>query len=562
MQSGSPKDLGVHQSTESVEDSQDSPGHDLRVGSRQSSSGLGRREKTKRPRTTYNIARPPPSGGTVSKIPLRPKVLLQLQKVAPNIRSVPAFEVLSAAAFAFKTGRTISSLCRGRTRIRPEDLIVLQDQDYPSNIASPIEPKKRNSQHIVGVICRRKGEGKGSSPHTEICLEDGTMWEASAMSNGGYEFVSHQEHGLISTSRWVRKQSAILNNKSSAPSANTAEQKLEDRAFIFTKITPNMRQHPIVGSISRAKLDVYQHYNVPQVPSVDRIPGSARPARPSRYSSSTSFGDLEDVGGSPPIVTESSLHDLILVSGIWVAFREGWSNTFRYDEERGHGSRPSSPPYRQLHRRYYSHQTLSTSSESGVPQASSNETRGKIGVKQKLVRTGNRLLHRHPTSDVLPSTTPINGTTTFPPARRSASTAAAFIKKINRNSNGVKPAIDPWPPKFVQPSVIGLGIEGNETTASPVHYHTTPQPIFEHHRSFSIDYDTCFEDPHKDSKDVHVDVHDKRLSRTTEEARTVDGPSTSVESYAIHEGPGSESSILYKHLKDMFTAFKRSSGIA
>ncbi|KAF2231221.1 hypothetical protein EV356DRAFT_535647 [Viridothelium virens] len=564
MRSENFKGTTVQKTVELTMDDQGSPLYEVPPILRQASSEAFRKERTKRPKTTYSLAHPPPGG----KIPLRPKVLLQLQKVAPNTRSVPAFEVLSVAAFTFKTGRAIKSLWSGKSRIRPEDLVVLQGQDYSNNGSAPTEPKRGSSRHVVGVICRRKGAGKGATSRTEICLEDGSVWDATAMSNGGYEFNSQQEHGLTSSARWVRRHPAKPIEKSPTPNIGVPEQKVEDRSFMFTKITPNMRQHPIVGCMNRTKLEVYDQYSVPSASNTDRIPGTTRPKRLARQKSSSSFSILEGGEGVVPVTTESSLRDLILVSGILVAFREGWSSMVKFEEERDHCSRPSSPPHTRTHRRCPSDQTLSTSSESGAPQAPPNDTGVKNGVKRRLMRTGSKIWNRSSSSGVPGPNTPTKDTTPLPPPPSSTSTGVAFIRKVNRSDpNGITPASNPHISNSFHSSQIGLGIEGNEAIASPAFYAILPQSASENPRSISSEYETRLEAPNEDIEDAANDNSNLNEDatcgpQTGQEVENDDGLVSSTETSTARKEPESETSYLYKPLKDILNAFKKSSGLA
>ena len=551
---------------DSMEAGRESTRRELHNASRQLSSAPIRKEKTKRQKTTYNIAHPPPSGGTRSKISLRPKVLLQLQKVEPNSRSVPAYEVLSAAAFAHKAGRTITSLCPGKSHIGPEDLFVLQSQDYSNSNADPAELKKWSSRRVIGLISRRKGEGKASVSHTEIFLEDGAVSEVSVMPNGGYEFTTQECHGLKSTTRWVRKQAAKSMEKTPSLNANSSDPRAEDLSFMFTKITPNMRQHPIVGSISRTRLDIYDHYSIPSVSSGDRTPIPRQPKRPSRQSSISSFTALEGIEGSAPIATEESLRNLILLSGIWVAFREGWSYIFRFDEDRETTSCPSSPSRKHLHRRSPSNQTSSTSSESGAPQTLSNESVSKLGVKKKLIRTGSRLLHRSSTCVAPASIGPTKHSDTTPTPRRSMSAGAAFFKKVNRpNGDKAAPILNLELQNSLHPSTVGLGINKTEEIITPAIYRATPHSTPGQDDAPSVACDMHAKRQQEDSEDLQYSYREedaKRVSSVAEEIGEVDNSIPKSEEVPVQQESSSAENILYRSLKDMVVAIKKSSGLA
>ena len=557
------KDMAKQRTVEFAEDRHGSPSNTTFTRPSRSTGHRARNQKTRRPKTTYNIAHPPPAGATRSKILLRPKVLLQLQKITLNARSVPAFEVLSAAAFAVKAGQTIATLCPGKARIRPEDLVVLQGQDYASGSKTSTERTDWSSRHVIGVICRRRAESKASVPHTEICLEDGIVWEANAISNGGYEFVSQRGDGLTSTARWVRKHPSKSTDRLPRLIATSEESKAEDRSFMFTKITPDMRQHPVIGLMNRTKLDVYDHYCVPSTPNTDQ---TRLPKRPSRHSSSSSFDGLVDDEGSVNIRTESSLRDLILVSGIWVAFREGWSNSFRYEEEQDQGSHTASPPKKFLHRRTPSNQTLSTSSESGATQLLANDSEDTLTVRAKLIRTGARFLHRSSSSDVLSSIKSTQDASAYKTPRRSISTGVAFIRKVNRiSAHGTDLADNHQPLDSLPPSAIGLGIDRSEAMSSPDLVSTSPPHSPETSNAFPLDYNTRLEDLHEDSEDLDDDdmsEDENHESRTRNEVQDVDQPTPGSGTSAEPIDQKQEANFLYKNLINMFVTLKRTSGMA
>ena len=149
------------------------------------------------------------------------------------------------------------------------------------------------------------------------------------MTTGGYEFVTTDHHGLINVARWVPRPSRSQRRSNAGPNRTTTiTNKLngDERAFNFSLINPNYRRHPIIASMSRSRIDVLDIYPT-SAPS-------AIPQSPTSCASATRSSFFESGLASEPSLarTDDRLRTLILVTGIWVAFREGWSESFRYHD--------------------------------------------------------------------------------------------------------------------------------------------------------------------------------------------------------------------------------------
>ncbi|KAF2460571.1 hypothetical protein BDY21DRAFT_361499 [Lineolata rhizophorae] len=360
-----------------------------------------------RPKTVYNLAHPPPSNASRHpKRRLRPRVLLQLQKVSESSRPRPAVEVLPCAIFAPKLCKKISRICKkSKDRLGPDDLVVLKAPEYGSpEDEDGSDDEGLDSRDVVGVICcsSKKEDGKPAGK-TEIFMEDGSMWEASSMPNGGYEFVSTDEHGLKLTARWIPKSTANKRGRSSAaPNRNSPVPTAgSDPKFSFSTISPNARRHPIIASMSRTNISVCDNYalpskSLPSTPDPNSAPAEFTPTPTSPITSGLPLDGAV-------ITTEPHLQRLILTTGLWVYFHEGWSPAFRY-------SRAVLPPLgsHSAHSRMggWSRATsmpigagrtpsISTSSRSTTPDGGDRESRRGSGTfPRRMFRSGTSILTR------------------------------------------------------------------------------------------------------------------------------------------------------------------------
>jgi hypothetical protein len=70
---------------------------------------------------------------------------------------------------------------------------VLRAEDYYSE-----EPEEdQEARDVVALICKGRKEDGVASGKAKICMVDGGEWEAYPSVNGGYEFFTTDEHGLV-----------------------------------------------------------------------------------------------------------------------------------------------------------------------------------------------------------------------------------------------------------------------------------------------------------------------------------------------------------------------------
>ena len=284
-----------------------------REGSVISEPSRKRLSKSSRPKTCYSICHPPPASTARQRLHRRPRSLLQLHKLSPSARPQPAFEVIPSANFSVRLTRAITKVFKTKHGLCPNDLVVLRAEKYSKD-----EPnEEQEARDIIALICKSRKEDGGAPGKAKICLPEGREWEAYPTLNGGYEFFSTDEHGLGLTVRWVPKKGK---DGSKAKESNK-------KKFNFSTISPNSRKHPVIATLGKTGLDINDAYKIPD-------PSAATPLSTPQQSASILAEAMDDeTGGREQCETDDRLRQVILMTAIWVTFKEGWSPNFKYDDK-------------------------------------------------------------------------------------------------------------------------------------------------------------------------------------------------------------------------------------
>jgi hypothetical protein len=136
------------------------------------------------------------------------------------------------------------------------------------------------------------------------------------------------QHGLGLTVRWVPKKPKSSNAKPES-----------SRRFNFSTISANTRRHPIIANLSKTSLSILDTYKMPDL-------STATPtATPKQHATILEDGldsDNDNAASSKQEVrtTDENLRSIISMTSIYVAFKEGWSPYFKYDEQAPSSSIP------------------------------------------------------------------------------------------------------------------------------------------------------------------------------------------------------------------------------
>jgi hypothetical protein len=366
---------------------------------------------------------------------------------------LPAYEIIPSANFSVRLTRATTKVFRAKHSLCPNDLVVLRAEDYYTE-----EPEEdQETRDVVALICKGRKEDGVASGKAKICMVDGGEWEAYPSVNGGYEFFTTDEHGLGLTVRWVPKKSKKEGAKS------------EFRRFNFSTISANTRRHPIIANLSKSSLDIYDSYKIPDL-------SAATPtATPKQHATTLEDGlDSDDNTAAKQEVrrTDDFIRSIITMTSIYVAFKEGWSPHFKYDDQA-----PSS-------RRNSIHTPVSTPPASPAPHPIGVEKRSSIlSVSSSLFRKSSLRTNRHSTFSALDHSTedvsaPRSSSAKATGRARADSTSTVLVHRAasNRRSNNNNRAAT-WRPDLLsagkQSEVREVSREGTPTaqTIKP-----SPQP--------------------------------------------------------------------------------------
>ncbi|MCJ1253335.1 hypothetical protein MMC24_001146 [Lignoscripta atroalba] len=289
------------------------------------------RKAIRKSKTSFQLAHPPPITKHKHRFTVRPRLLLQLRQISEDRRPVPVLDVLPSVVFAPRLARRFPRIFNGRTVLSPDDLVIVTSQVYDSAHGKEdekddaSEDESWDHREVVAAICQLGRSEDGNHIQTEISLNHGPAWEASVLANGGYEFVSIDDHGKKTIVRWVPKTPG-RRPKNSDPYKLQPTSDTDEKKFNFSIINPNTRRHPIVGSMNHNTIDIFNHYQMPPTPA-----SSPNPASPTFTPVSGNFFEHPSLDGEATpakifVDTDEHMRILIIITGIWVAFSEGWSD--------------------------------------------------------------------------------------------------------------------------------------------------------------------------------------------------------------------------------------------
>lgn len=280
-------------------------------------------KKSSRPKTSYQFAHPA-SHARHKRLRLRPKLLLQVQQVSQTSRPLPVIDVLPSTMYLPRLARKFPALFRRRNGLCPYDVIIVMSELYertraniPEKHASS-EDDDEDQREVVATVCQMLQEDARLKGKAEICLNFGPIWEATPLPSGSYEFVANTDDG-IRVMRW-----ALRGGKN----RRGTQSRDDTKRFTFSVIDPNTRRHPVIASMTKNQLEVNDEYSAAAARS------TTGPTTPSSGMSVVS--DMSDtempMDTNDVTVLDDELRTLIIVTGIWVAFREGWSHNFNYGD--------------------------------------------------------------------------------------------------------------------------------------------------------------------------------------------------------------------------------------
>lgn len=292
--------------------------------------GGRRRRRSTRSSTTYSLAHPAPTLTQKQRLlKIRPKLLLQLQRLSADCRPKPALDVLPSTVVVPRLTKKFPRMFKGKAELGCHDVMVVKSEEYDAvdghnSEESDSDEEGFANRDLIAVICQARKDSGGSLGKAEIVLSDGSVWMATPLPNGLYEFVTVDERGDKTTARWVRRNSKPRNTDAVDPAAVGIELK-----FTFSIIDPTTRRHPILASLTQSKLDIPDYYT-----SVSSSAGKYPPTAPRAFPGEPDHPVMDD---EPPSertthAIDENMKTLIQITSVWVALRQGWSPYFKYSD--------------------------------------------------------------------------------------------------------------------------------------------------------------------------------------------------------------------------------------
>ena len=408
-----------------------------------------------RVKTAFRLCHPPPTHVHKQRLHVRPRVLLQLQKVSKASRPTPIFEVLPSIVFAPRLARHFPRTFKGKTGLGVDDLVIVSSENYEAHesISDDVDDlfdDKWEKRDIIAAICQTsKDDYPYGQGETEICLNHGTSWTASQRKSGTYEFMTTDDCGHRIVARWVPKQPK---GERTASISSTSEEK----KFNFSILNPHSRRHAVIATLDRQTIEVSDQYSHPSTSLSSQA--SSTPTTSSSSASEELKTPSVESGhtAGDPIEVDDALRTLIIITGVWVAFREGFSPNFKYGQPTQSLSTSPNPTLGHKHRSLSLNANQFNSNQFALPKSPSQSLSG-------ATRTRTGLLHT-----VSASTVPLSSYPPFTPPQRSVSAGTAFMQRVSTRQTST-------PSKVIQLSPVGDS-EGSDTEKDASRANGSPLP--------------------------------------------------------------------------------------
>lgn len=265
----------------------------------------------------FQIARPPPK----SSLRLAPKLLLQIQQLAPNHRPVPVLGVWQPPFRKSKLTRDFAQ----RPKLRANDIYATLDEPFIINPQLRKQSTKSEldetdcaaTRDITAALCQSTDSESSSS----IYFRDAQCsWSVRANMAGpnhdtpSYRFTLRDEKSPQSDSQpgriilqWEKRQSS----KTSSPTNSSQSQNSPNEQFVLMLIDRQAKRKSRIATMTPGGLEVF----VRKSSIVESLRVCFNLTNPSATMTS---------GRDPHAVLESWLYTHVLTLGVWVAFQEGW----------------------------------------------------------------------------------------------------------------------------------------------------------------------------------------------------------------------------------------------
>jgi hypothetical protein len=397
-----------------------------------------KKRKSTRSSTSYQLAHPAPTLTRQQKLlHIRPKLLLQLQRLSPDKRPLPCIDVLPSIVVVPRLMKKFPRMFKGKGELGANDVLVVKSEDYDTpdddNDGDLGDDESLANREVLAVICQLRGL-PGSA---EICLGDGCVWYGTPMPKGVFEFVTTDPAtGERTVARWVQRVSP-RRHSSLPPTSIAGSSAQDDYKYLFSILHPNSRRHPILASITQKILDIPDNYT-----TVSSSAGRYPPTSPVRGSvvGWQPAPEEEDNLERTTLPIDDSTRTLIQVTGLWLALRLGWCPYFKYDDVPALTTTKSASPSVPGPGTRSSSTSVANDLSKGLvvdTRASTPDSNpgSRTLVGGKIFRSGNHIFRNSPSS-----TSPTSFDHTAPLPRRTVSTGTAFMQRAAARRAGNLPS--------------------------------------------------------------------------------------------------------------------------
>jgi hypothetical protein len=426
-------------SSSEEEEEEEEEGEDAkrRAGARQRASS--------RPKTVLQFAHPVASR---RRLKLRLKLLLQLHEINRSSRPFPKFDVLPADV----PTRLICKLPKpyGTTRaFGAKDMVVVTSDMYEQQQTLAGDDRSVSSddscaehREVIATICQVGSDDSPRKSKFEIAFSSGVCWEGITLPNGSYELVSKSESAPSRKVRWVARDKKPVRQGSGFSTSSMSASR-----FTFSVINPNTRQHPVIGSMTRKGLTIFDQFSYPAAYSGDE---QSPPASPSTTSTKSSADRL--------VNTDEDLRKVIVMTGIWVAFMEGWASKSLLSSEVPNRADSTVSP-RGRSSTYLSADGEGSVENGSVAGSSPSGRPSRLNSFSRRKTINRRSTHSEVGREILPEESGIRN------MRRSKSLTAADRRDLQWIS--VETGAGPAPARDTRdPGMLGIPEEGDSKTKS------------------------------------------------------------------------------------------------
>jgi hypothetical protein len=313
-----------------------------------------RKRRAPRKSTNYSLGYPAPRILGKKKVVQKvlPRLMLQLQQVLDNGRSMPVLEVfpatrISGPVIAPRMAKRFPGIFGVKQQLCYDDLVLVRRDDYGVNKSDGPESggdedSSLEDRKLLAVYSPLK-----NSDAVEIVMDDGSVWVATVLRNGSFDFVHVDPMGNATTARWARRSAP--STSPTEPFVPGATPPVQEPRFTFSIINPLSRRHPVMATLTKSSLSVQDtyasvsssHSRYPPSRPLGRSLSTTSPTPSRKCSTGSQSNHSSDCEGDsavsipPEPETERTVHTvdeatkmLIGVTSLWVALASGWSANY------------------------------------------------------------------------------------------------------------------------------------------------------------------------------------------------------------------------------------------